>query len=275
MNITLSEQKITDAAHRIKTLFANKDITRKGKPIGANFCQQIITQGLLDKPFEEVLALLAKDTPVVNNNTLDANVFVFKYGSDAILAYVNNSTDEPTLDYYVSRAVGTDMELSENEIYRQAESLAHIKGTRVETVYLPEILTDEWEYDEVMQLATAMQYHMRSTTLLDVFSQDDIKVFIDDNHTVYLPSDEWTREIITVSENLHEDGDFTLEAALKEVTAWMPEYVDEDYGLHEFYFSVHDLVNATPVDGKKNVWVIHYDLGNVGIVDIVISVFNC
>jgi len=276
MNITLSEQKITEAAHRIKTLFANKNITRNGKPIGANFCQQIITYGLLDKPFEEVLKLLAREEIPLANNVLDAKVFVFKfkYGSDALVAYVNELSGEPILEYLLSQAVGTDMEISESEIYHHAESMAKMKCTTVETVHLPEMLSEDWEYEEVLLLATAMQYHQRSTTLLDELSRNDIKVFIDDNHCPYLPSDQWGRDLISVSEDMREDEAFSFEAAMKEVTAWMPEFTDEDNNFYEFFFSVDDMVNATRIDGSENKWSIGHDIGNDTIEYVIVTLFK-
>lgn len=253
MNITLSQKKLRDGAQRLKTYLADKDITRNGKPIGANFCQQLLTVGLLDKPLEEVLKLLGSTTPATQN--INAGVLVLSYGSDHVLVYRHTDADgTKSLQYYTSRAIGTDMEITEDAIYAQADTLAHTFNTTVMSVQLPEILHDDWEYEDIIALATAMRYNETSQTLLDVLTDTDKKIFINGHHANYGLSDEWFRELPDVAESLYDEGEPTFKDILAAVIAWMPEYTTEDHDLYEYFFSVDDLINATPVPNSKNTW---------------------
>lgn len=260
MKITLSQDKLRDGAQRLKTYFENKNVTRNGKPIGVNFCQQILTVGLLDRPFEAVSALLDAPSPTPAIDTT-ADVLLLHYESETVIAY-RTYYDHDALNYFTCRSVGTDMEVSVDEIHRQAQALAGTRNTNVADIELPTILRDDWEYDDIISLATAMGYHKPSQTLLDALANTDKKIFIDGHHVDYGLSDEWFRELPDVAESLYDEGEPTLNDILAAVMAWMPEYTNDDLALYEYFFSVYDLINATPVPDCDNTWLVEQKVSN-------------
>ena len=143
------------------------------------------------------------------------------------------------------------MEVHEKEITRQAESLARTMETTVKYFALPKIAGEDWGYDDVIKIASIMGVFNYPTTIFEMFENSASEVFIGNCHILYKLNGEWESE---VEEALEEDDADPLKHCV-----WFAEYTTEDMEKLEWYITLGDLCNATPIKGTNNSWWIEFD----------------
>lgn len=103
-------------------------------------------QEICDYNIEQLRNHKAKEGMFANNEAMN-KVVVLTYGNEKVLAVDG--------DYHTALCLGTDMEISEDTLYSQAQSIAKLSNNKVKEFSLPEIY-DEWQYDDLINLAELM-----------------------------------------------------------------------------------------------------------------------
>ena len=229
----------------LKSLHTKLNIDKS--KLSNNDLLQFMSQAFFDKPFEELRAtLLSNELPakVVPKPTISdiPLVILAHYGSESVLIVKG--------EYQVSRAIGTDMEISAQEIRNQADNMARVLNSHVEQAYLPVILAEDWEYEDIVKLATDMGYGMVAETIFDLLENYDIKIFINGIHTGYQPNDQWKSEMASEYDADDKDND------ARDHMIWSPEiHTNQSDYFQEFYFSFNELCNATYT---KTGWIVPF-----------------
>jgi hypothetical protein len=234
----------------MKTYSHNKNISQNGKPVGLAHCQQLLCRSLFDKPYEEVLTLLARDerAPVI------ASVYLLHYQQESLLATVDDG--EFTLHFIRDRGTASDIELPRADLNQCAARMAQERGCRLVEVDLPPILGDAWEFDDMLTLAKAMGYGPRDRSLLTELECAAGPVFIGNMHSPYGLNGDWRSEVEDIGDEFseaQETGDYSDDP--RDHVIW---YTDIELGMerYEFYFTLRELMRAEPVPGDTNSWTV-------------------
>jgi len=262
VNLVIDRSKIHAMANETKRQLSSKNIKRMphNKPVSFDACLQIVCQSLFSAPYEEVLKthLLATDTLASTNTNDVCQVVILSYGAENIVALKG--------EYYVASCRGTDSEICDEEIQNQALTLAKAFSTTVKLFALPEILSDEWEYEDIIALAKKMGVFDYATTIFEMFEDDDNKIFLNGNDIAYRLNGEWETEMQEIVENGDEDP--------LEHTIWFTEYTNESFELYEHAFSFDDLCHATPqLIGKGKSWNIPEDVAHVNKIEHLVTFY--
>tara|TARA_B100000749_G_scaffold280513_1_gene277031 strand:+ start:4467 stop:5597 length:1131 start_codon:yes stop_codon:yes gene_type:complete len=266
MNLAFTLSKLLDASHLLKDKFAEKHITRpNGKAIGQQACAEYLCQALFSKPYGEVKDMLEK----TSNSSQESSdicprpeVYIFHYGSDAVLAQLvttgSNIRSEWVIEKVRDRGTGTELETGLDDMKQRASALAKAKGTQFCEVTLPEILSSEWEYVDILNLATEMGYKTRRTNLLDVLMQDaDKKLFINDLHCPYSLNGNWQSEVQEVAEENLNDSDPSENLDPLDHVIWHAETSSYNgYDKFAFYYTPKELMQAEQVIGDPTTWIV-------------------
>jgi hypothetical protein len=238
--LTLTEDRLKTAAKYLKKEVA----LRTGEKMAHTESLQLISHALFSKPFEEVKALMARVSKFDHQFSGFNPVTLYGYGSEVFL--VNGS------EYVNMLCIGTDMEISFETLRNEAENLSRALGFDPESVRqiaLPEILSDEYETDDVLKLAEYLGYTRFDRILLDKIESADF-IFIDDRECKYRLNDDW---IGTVASAVEGQGIFCSECT---DPIWFAE-THEGHDLYEYFFTLSDIVNAKEV--APNEYVITSD----------------
>jgi hypothetical protein len=213
---------------------------------------QLMSQAFFDKSFEELSTTLLVDTS-------ETAVLIKKLLCDipqVVLAYYGNETVLIVKGkYHVSRAIGTDMEIKLVDICNQADSMARTLGSKVDYVYLPEILPDEWEYDDIVKLAINMGYGVVKESIFDLLDNNDIQIFINGSRADSQLCGEWKSEMAS-EYNASDDA-----TDAKEHLVWLPEVnANNNNPFNEFFFTFEDLCNAKYT---KEGWLVPHEKSSV------------
>jgi len=269
MHININEQTLLDSAHRVKDFLKKKGITRNGKPIGMAFCRAMLTEGLLSRTYEELsnTGQLTSDVPDTKTKASAPQVCLLWYGAEAVLAKVVSCGDEKkpvfSLKYVRCQGAGTDLEVSIDELHRQGEVLAKEMGTTLGEYTLPEVLGDEWEYDDVLELASDLGYGQPQLNLLETLKADDITITINEVHSLYHIDGDWFQTVVDAANEAAEDEfesegtpidsseSYTarLRGAMKHVV-WHAE-CEKNQALYEHFITLEMIAKATSPDGGK------------------------
>lgn len=259
MQITLTEQKLLDASHTMKAYLAKKGITQDGKAIGMALCRAILTESLTSRSYEQLhrTGALAE-----NNAPPSVSVFIFWYGSEAVLtrfAPTNDPDQAPfTLEYIRCQGAGTDLEVSIDELRYQGEQLAGVFDTALEEYTLPEVLADDWEYDDVLRLAADMGYDRPGPRLLDrLQAQNYSKIFINDVYCPHSLNGDWQETVEgAVDEHDIPEGEVYFTRAL-DACVWYADCQD-GVELYEHMFTLRQLCLAQyqHSEGSGDTWFI-------------------
>lgn len=238
MSITVSEKQFKSSAKRLKSLLDNQ-LTDK---FSYNQCLQLLSQSLTDKPFEELKETLFNEKNKTTTNF--STVVILHYGSEAIL----------TVDgaFVKQLCVGSDMEISFYELYNVAKIMANEKNMTIREFNLPQISYDDWQIDDIINLAEKLGYFKYEKPLIDV---------IEDSQTIIF-NNVFTGEFIAKN-NLNGDWEqeFDDPEDLSDVI-WFLEHTTEDYRFFELYFTLKNIGNAVKIKGKNNQWLLKDDDGH-------------
>ena len=240
MSITVSEKQFKSSAKRLKLLLDNQ-VSDK---FSYNQCLQLLSQSLTDKPFEEIKATLFNDKEQTHDI---GSVVIFHYGSESIL------TSEG--DYVKQLCIGSDDEITYNELFEVAQILANEKRTFIREFELPQILDDEWQIDDVIHLAETLGYFSFEKPLIETIEKTD-NILIEVNGLRFLAPN-----------NLNGDWNDTIEDTenFKDVV-WFLEYQDQDFNFYEFYLTLENIGNAKKIS-NSNIddpqWQLSDDFNNV------------
>tara|TARA_B100000700_G_scaffold69353_2_gene76898 strand:- start:14265 stop:14999 length:735 start_codon:yes stop_codon:yes gene_type:complete len=238
MSITVSEKQFKNSAKRLKSL-----LEEKNNSFSYNQCLQLLSQSLTSKPFEEVKSTLFNE----ENNQDIGSVVIFSYGSESILT--SNG------EYIKQLCVGSDDEITYNELYEIAELLANEKRTHIREFELPEILDNEWQIDDVIHLADILGYFKYKTPLIEIIEEAN-NILIEVNGLKFLAPN-----------NLNGDWYDTIEDTenFKDVV-WFLEYQDQDFNFSEFYLTLQNIGNAKKISNTNiddSQWQLSDDFNNV------------
>ena len=289
MHININEQTLLDSAHRVKDFLKKKGITRNGKPIGMAFCRAMLTEGLLSRTYEELsnTGQLTSDVPDTKTKASAPQVCLLWYGAEAVLAKVVSCGDEKkpvfSLKYVRCQGAGTDLEVSINELHRQGEVLAKEMGTTLGEYTLPEVLGDEWEYDDVLEFASDLGYGQPQLNLLETLDSDDLMLTINGIPSPYRIDGDWFQTVVDAAQEAAEDAfesDGTLPESSESYAArlrgamhhviWHAEGRNER-NLYEHFITLGMITKATsPDDGKT--WLLPLDESGEG--SLVLKIFR-
>lgn len=222
MSLTISEKQFKNAAKRLRENHLNDSTHAQSL--------QNLSQILFNKPFEEVKATLFNNE---NNSPSDNKVFILSYGSEKIL--VENDS------YITGLSIGTELAITEKQLFSMAESLAFTNNTTLREITLPEILNEEYEIHEIINLAKYMGYFSEFGSIFDKFESCNTPLLMN-NSTFGLDGD-WIEQLESLP--LDEDP--------KEHVIWAAE-IGEPLTKFEIYISFQELCEATTQDGKT--WIL-------------------
>lgn len=241
-NIVINEGQLKQAASRM-----NADIRDRlgaGKGVSHAWLLESLSQGLFGKPYGEVRStLLASPAEPVKGGTVSDNaaprLLLIQYGSEVLL----------TLDgkYVTASCPGSDMEQPLSILRSQAESLADIHDSTVGFVDLPEVLREDWEMDDVMELAETLGYFRYERPFHDLLSDSPLVIFKGAAQREDLDGDWYDR----IRDEI--DDGARWQKVVDETPVWTPEFT-VGFDLYEMYFSFSELGAAREV--TPNVWVI-------------------
>lgn len=226
-SIEISEQLFKNAAKRLKN-----NLPQNVENFSYNQCLQLLSQSFFCKSFEEIKSTLFEE------NNVFYPVIIFHYGSESILTKNGH--------YVYQRCIGTDNEITEEQLYSMALSAASEHNSEVKDVYLPEILGDKLETDEVIELARMMGYFTYENTIFDLLETFNIKIIINGELCHYRLDGDYVNDMIN-------EGYETLDDLYDHIV-WHPEFTDIDGHKHELYITFKELCNASTTDQKE--WIV-------------------
>ncbi len=221
--LTLNIEKIKKAAHKYKEENPSLTYTQ---------ALQKVSVILFDKPYEEIKKTLLDKQQEKNS------VIIVEYGSESILT-LNGE--------YVSQCcVGTDMEIPISKLESMAESLACANNTKYHRVFLPVVLKDSFETEDILSLAKYMGY-FNEQNIFDEIESSDTTIIVNDMLSPYKFDGDWENEIADSVESDEDYRDFCL---------WHIE-TEKGYDKYEFFISFKELCEAKQIN--NNTWIINYE----------------
>jgi hypothetical protein len=233
-----------------KTILSNNDLLQK------------ISQALFSKSFEEIQKTIFTDNEIELNSEIDTTilnhssaqkVIVLSYGAEKLLM-INGELESATHIY-----VGDEDEKTFKEILKEAEYEALERDCLpFKEVTIPEILGDEWDYDDIIELANKMGYFKYENTLFDLIESPNY-IFINDQHSPFGLDNNWVKEIVSEHVCNYDIGNSTI---------WHIEiFSDNSDDFNEYYFTFNDICNATL--NKNKTWSINEYNKKENIINIV------
>ena len=217
--------------------------------IGHAKSQQILSQSLYSKPFEEIKNTILKgdfnkydDFEVNIINSLKENivnnhqVIIIDLGGEYVL-FVNG-------EFVTATFKGMDNEISFGVLYEQAERFSNNYNTRVEEAFLDinDYFDGEFEYDDLKVLFN-VEGILNSKDFELINKLENVQVvMIDNNSYQYALNGNWRSEFSSDNES--------LEDAVESHIIWTPE--DDT---HEFFFSIKDLMMSQKIG--ENTWKVN------------------
>lgn len=222
MSYELNEKKLTTANKKLlKDLHASLGIDKS--VLSNNQLLQKISQAFFSKPFEEVQKTIFNEVSNVYEN-LVPRVFLLDYGSENILV-VDGDFESATYN-------GSDQQVDFNQIYDEAKCLAKRMNSKLKQVSLPSVLSDDWQYDDVIKLAEKMGYFKYDKTFFDIIEETNVRRFIDGEHTNFSLDGDWESQL----DDYDDYGD---------VIIWSPEIgTNKDLSYKEYFFTFEDICSA-------------------------------
>lgn len=243
-NIVLTEEQMKLAASRM-----NSDIQERlkgDKGVSHAWLLESLSKGLFGKPYGEVRSTLLA-SPVeqrsgeLAGNNVAPRVLLIDYGSETFL----------TLDgqYVVSTCPGTDMELPDFAIQAQAGTLANLHDTWVHRVELPELLNEDFEADDVIDLAEMLGYFRYARPLHEILDKGPLVIFKS-------AAERWALDggYTDVFQSYADEGQPWRDTFKQEIV-WTPEF-ESGGDKYELYFTFAELGAAK--EASPNVWVLPY-----------------
>jgi hypothetical protein len=233
-NISVTEAQLKTASSRlVKAVKARSD---EGKSVSHAWMLEALSQAFWQKPYGEIKATIldnnpkeSKGDPSLNNKA--GRVHILEYGNEEILVLDR--------EYVTGNFPGTDLEVPSDFIDKQAETLAGSHGSFVKRVILPEVLPEDYETDDIINLADRLGYFQYRQPFIEA---------IDDCLEMYLNGDSCGFGLDDGFEGSFQwelqTTDF--EELMEEHPVWMPE-VFHAAVLHEYFFSLNDLGRAKEI----------------------------
>ncbi|KRW83664.1 hypothetical protein [Marinobacter sp. P4B1] len=169
LQATITEKQLKKAAKYLKRELNMPG--RAGKPVTHAWLLESLCQGLYGKPYGELRAALFSGQ---HGAELDSGVnaaspvLLLSYGSETVLT-LNG-------EYVCSQSPGSDMEIPLSALSAQAASLASQHGCTASQVELPELLGDEWEIDDILELAGKLGYFRYKKPFVHLLSGTPVTV---------------------------------------------------------------------------------------------------
>lgn len=243
-NIVLTEAQMKQAANRMKADIRVR--LEEGKSVSHAWLLESMSKGLFGKPFNEARSTLLaapveKRSPGTRSNNVAPRVLLIDYGSETFL----------TLDgqYVTSTCPGTDMELSDSAIQRQAGTLANLHNTWGHRVELPELLNEDWEADDVIDLAKMLGYFRYARPLHELLDKGPLVIFKG-------AAERWALDggYVDVFQSYADEGQPWRDTFKQEIV-WTPEF-EAGGDKYELYLTFDELGAAK--EASPNVWVLPY-----------------
>lgn len=240
-NIALSEAQMKKAAGRMKGMIAAR--VNEGRAVSHAWMLECLSHGFFGKPYGEVRTTLlnAPDEGVVSTKktgNVAPRVILIEYRSELILTVDG--------EYVTGSFPGTDLEIPKSAMRSQAENLAHLNDSVVGFVELPELLPDDWETDDILELADRLGYFTYKTPFHELIERDPLVVF--KNSAV-----RWGMDGDYLDNLKGEIEAKPWRSVVSQEIAWSPEF-QSGADKYELYFSLQDLGRAKEV--KPCHWVI-------------------
>lgn len=229
MSFQLTEDKFTSANKAlIKDLHKTLGISKQ--ELSQMQLLEKMSQAFFGKPFGEVQkTLLAANSEEVVSNAI-ARVFLINYGNETILS-VDENFESCTYN-------GSDMQRCKSDLEDEAERIASRLNSFVKEISVPKLLDEDYNYEDVVDIAEEMGYFKHTETLFDLIDNSNSKVFIDGDYVPFSLDGEWMTEIVDEYDDEYCDdiGDYCI---------WHPEVgTSKDMSHKEFYFTYNDIKNA-------------------------------
>lgn len=233
-NLILTKSKFVKMAHRLA-----REQRKAGVDLPFQTIVNMLSLAVFDKTYEAAIATSFEPEEngdkqsEANVPAADPKVFkLLEYGNEMILLkdgeYV--SGNYPGTDLYVSNAI----------FIENAKTLAkYSEGVLVQEC-LPKILAEDCNTDDVILLAGKLGMLKEHDSIFNLIEKSSL-IKINGIVTEYTLNGDYFGELETAFEN----GEPPFEVCI-----WMPESVDK-LNLHEYYFTLQDLADATTSDGGK------------------------
>lgn len=232
--IHVNESTIRDFADRLK----GKCIAKHAKH-GQRL--QAITQALFGVTYEEakkrgLISPNSTVSPVTKKEMTISSVWILHYGHETILVSNGN--------YVTGSFDGTDLVTPRSAMLNMAIELSRQLHCEWRETTLPKVLGDEYEVDDIIQLATKLHLFDHEFPLW---------------YAVHQPA-QWDFDGLRCESTISDDVDERVEDAIQctgELSGawgailWFVE-CPTTRGMVEDYLTLHDIANAIPVE--KDVW---------------------
>lgn len=227
-NIVISERQLKTTASRLTAAISQR--IDGGESIGHAWLLNMLARGLFNKPYNEVRStLLAAETAASELSNAAPRVVLLEYKSDVILT-LNG-------EYVTGSFFGTDMEIPKSVLRSQADTLARLHDSQVAYVELPELLNEDWETDDIVDLAARLGYFASRRPLHEVIDSGSLVVFKNCALREALNGD-WYDDL-TSRLGCNEDWRSVIGFG----SVWSPEF-HVGFDKYEMFFSLEDLGRA-------------------------------
>src|SRR5690554_724193 len=209
--IVMTEARMKKAAMRLRTAVQAR--LDDGKPLTHAWMLESLSRGFFGKPYGEVRSTLLSPeqaSPVAEPGAAAPSVLLLSYGSEIVVTYKG--------EYVSARCPGSDMEQSVDALEELCETLARIHDAEIGRVDLPELLSDDWEMDDVVCLARTLGYFHYARPLHAILESFPLVVFKSAAQRESLDGDGFDQVQMEV------DSGTPWSNALREVAVWSPEF---------------------------------------------------
>jgi len=167
-----------------------------------------------------------------------SSVLLLSYGSETVLT-LNGQ-------YVCSQGPGSDMEIPFAALSAQAVSLANQHGCTVSQVELPELLGEDWEIDDVLELAGKLGYFRYEKPFVHLLSGTPLTVIYDGVAQVESLDDDHMDAI-----RCDIDSGEPWRDVFERKLVWSPDF-SKGFTSCELFFSYGELGRAEEI--RPNVW---------------------
>lgn len=241
-NIVMTRSQLKRAAGRLNAAIHNR--LEDGQAVSYAWVLESLSKGIFGKPYGEARStLLAASAKPVRAGSDTGNaaprVMLLEFRSELIL----------TVDgkYVTGSFPGTDLEIPRAAMRSQAENLANLNDSTVGFVELPELLSGDWETDDIIELAARLGYFTYKCPLHEQLDKDPLVIFKSAAQRWGLDGDYLGYLIVEI-----ESGE-PWRSVLSSEIAWSPDF-HVGFAKHEFFFSLQDLGEAKEVAPDR--WVV-------------------
>ncbi len=262
-SININAKRLNAMARRLMSESEKRTITTgEGKSVGLSMARQMLSQALFSVPYESLINQLNTATPLPK--TLGENaappVLIVHYGSDAIITvngvYTERLREQSADGVHQLEELATCLSEQFGVVYDDFNQ-----------VYLPELLGEEWEYNDVVLLAKVLGYFKHGIGIFDFLTETEGLRLNGKRVDCPLPIDwmanverefEQARQDIDDFESLPTDAQFTV---FNLITAW-DTMLEDDPSNTVYSFTLSDLVRAK-YDGTFGTWQVPFEHGTV------------